>query len=237
MSERSRHGTPKKFANFQRRARNRSVAVAGGTMIKMPEQVVSPLLEIPIETRDLIAHAVHAAVDGVSVPKGGGRCFYYMAAACAIFVCRFKEYKIYPQAGSLLLQADPNDDLSFEINAETPDSLAAGEFHCWLISPEGVVLDFSARDYKGMVENSSLRSQLEADRTGSAFGSGRSTDERAVYRQPHLEYLWEPWSAAARFVHFRPDPTACDFAMKLMVHDPGAKTVQVRAVLAFDRGQ
>jgi hypothetical protein len=165
--------------------------------------VASPLFEMPPARRDRIARAVHRVAGSVIAPFGG-KCGYYTMAGAAILM--HLGHEVMSQFGSMVLHPDPADPtLMFAIDAESPGALDRGEYHGWIVSPEGVFIDFSARDWSKMVEGVNMGRLSAADAAlapATAFG-GEATDEVMRWNRPPLDYLWCAWNDMPDYVRFR----------------------------------
>jgi hypothetical protein len=173
--------------------------------------IASPLLDMPQEGRDRVARAVDHVVDRVCYEgSAGGRCVYYTMAGCAILM--YLGYRVVTQFGSLRLRPDPSDaTLWYAIDAESPGALGRGEYHGWIASPEGVFIDFSARDWPDMVESISMDRLSAADAASHAptgAFAGETTDDVLRWDRPRPRYLWCGADELPDHVRFRPSTQA-----------------------------
>jgi hypothetical protein len=103
------------------------------------------------EVRDRVAEAIHRSVCEFSGTDGFGECLLYAIAGMGLLGRGFGQ-KIYLQAGTMAVLAEPPDGW-WVMDAEkgfVPGY--GGEFHCWLGGPSNTggveLIDFTARHYK-----------------------------------------------------------------------------------------
>jgi hypothetical protein len=153
--------------------------------------------------RRLVADATHRAVAEHTGTDGFGHCMgYAMVGMCVASRAFGRDF--FPQAGSLYLHPDPEDEglvVSLEPHGR---GLGSGEFHCWIAAAQDggacEVADLSARHYPRMVTDFPPR--------------GVGQEPLTWGREPPPDYLWldltgrEPWPVPwARLVT---DPQACN---------------------------
>jgi hypothetical protein len=184
-----------------------------GRMIVLRDRsrpVASPLLDVPTAGRDRIARAVRRAVATMRRPAGGYHCAGYAAAGAAILAHR--GFDVARQFGSFGLAPDPEDPtymITWAVGS--PGAMERGEFHAWLASRDGVVIDFSAPDWPAMVEDTTHRMTPEPlDPFPGIAPWGESCAPKADVRweRPRPDYLWCAWNELPDYVRYLPDPAA-----------------------------
>ena len=171
--------------------------------------------------QDIIAKAIHDAV--ASMPSPAGRCLFY--AHCGQMILKiFENIESFVQVGSLSLFVDPNDpSLMVKYNAAN-GNYRLSEFHAWLATRDGIVIDFSTRDFRSMVEGE-IRSEHAVAKgpVSASFGDAVFVGERIKYRRPTLDYIWCRAQDIPRFVRYTADAMATMAVVGAFLNDPDAK--------------
>lgn len=158
-----------------------------------PEQTDSRLP--PLEQRNTIAEAVHAAVCEYTDTDGFMRCAWYAIAGQGL-LCHLKpdgrEYLM--SAGSAEWTPDPGKPRQKFLMHAGHAGYQRGEYHVILGSRDGIVIDFSARHYRRYVEELS-----------------EATDGQAMRwtRPAPPPYLWMRSSDFPQWFAFKPTEAAC----------------------------
>lgn len=217
---------------FKNRPQNR--AIDGPIVLTdRSKAVVSPALDLPEVDRNRIAAIVHGMVDGLGNFKGG-RCAYYALAGFAILEIA-KHIHCSIQCGSLTIQPNPEGPtLHFGIDAESPGAKDRGEFHAWIATPEGVMIDFSARDWPQMVGGSKMgRMSAEQARLIGGAAAEDTVDEPMKYQQVEIPYLWSAWNEMPEFVHLRANFEVTGWLQRELLGWDGMKEFMKQAVKTY----
>jgi hypothetical protein len=194
--------------------------------------------------RTRIVQAVRKAVATIQTEHPAGLCIYSNSIGYYLLTTKLR-VEAPMQGGSLLLLPDPADPtLGYEINARA-DGIGRGEFHAWLATSGGWIIDFAAPDYPGMV-NGQGPARMTADEARalggpvSAFAANataKTVDDVMTYRRPVLDVLWSPWNALPEFVRLTPDMETIRgvrlLARTLLASAEGKMLCQI-ASMAFD---
>jgi hypothetical protein len=140
-------------------------------------------------------------VDGLIDGQGGGLCVYDAIVGFYLIVTHLGVRDCWVQVGTLMLQLDEEDPTLFwAIDDSRPESVATGEFHAWVGTKSGVLVDFSARRWPAMVEGRMGGMQFIPLPDGSAPASR--------YSRPRLDYIWSAWNRMPGWVRLVPDAAA-----------------------------
>jgi hypothetical protein len=169
------------------------------------KRVSSPLLDVPAEEKARMARAVHRAVAITRAPyRGGYHCCGYAAAGAALLM--YKGFEVARQFGSFQLVPDPDDPTyAFTYDAESEGALQRGEFHAWVACSDGVLIDFSAKDWPAMAEDTTHRLTGEQSKRypPNAKWGITDVDKRDIeWKQPRLDHLWSAWNELPDYVRY-----------------------------------
>ena len=135
----------------------------------------------------------------------------------SFFASRALEQEYIPQAGTLVINSDPESDLSTAISADRA-RFVDGEFHCWFISGtnSNEFVDLSSRHYKKQVDAlAMLPCRMFDDPTAEV---PVDDDKKPLWRRDELppEFVWVDDGKFPELVRAIPDVSACEFLAELM---------------------